>query len=521
MLRAGAGYALGLRPFLRRPLDPAGATDRIRGRLDERERAFAGLLELAVLRRPRSPYRLLLDAAGVEAGDVTALLAGEGLDGALGTLARAGVRLSLDEFKGRQPIRRGSFELWPQERDFDNPLLRRHYAAETSGSSATPRRVAIDLGLLDLEADHLALSIGEQRSGQGPAILWRAVPPGLAGLKMLLRRARLGLRTEAWLSPTRPPASPGGLVHRALLAGTLAIGATAGRPLPRPRIVPLDQPGEPARLLADAVAAGSPGELYCTWSSAVRVCESALGSGLDLAGSRFRLGGEPATRARVATLSRAGVGYLAAYSMGEVGRVGEACFAREGLDDVHLLADKLALLPADDSRPRGPVVLTTVSPCCPKLLINVDTGDRARRAERDCGCALGSAGLRTVLSEIDSEEKLTVEGMNFTAAQIGQLLEEAIPARLGGSGSDYQLVIEAGGRDGIGLVVGPGAAALSDERIAELALAEIAAVGEPQRMMAEHWRQAGSLRVLRRAPFSTASGKVPQLHLLRRDSGQP
>ena len=46
----------------------------------------------------------------------------------------AGVYVTLDEFKGRAPIRRPGLEFSVSDRDFDNPLLTSHYTASTSGS---------------------------------------------------------------------------------------------------------------------------------------------------------------------------------------------------------------------------------------------------------------------------------------------------------------------------------------------------------------------------------------------------
>jgi len=60
---------------------------------------------------PESPYARLLHHAGVAPSDLRALVQREGVEGALTQLAASGVHLSLDEFKGRTAIRRGSLEV--------------------------------------------------------------------------------------------------------------------------------------------------------------------------------------------------------------------------------------------------------------------------------------------------------------------------------------------------------------------------------------------------------------------------
>src|SRR5438093_12224151 len=101
--RAGmlARLARDLPPFLRRPLGAAQAAQIIRRRLETRSERFLHLFERTVYPYPNSPYRRLLRAAGCEPGDLRALVASEGVDGALGRLADRGVYLSFEEFKGQ------------------------------------------------------------------------------------------------------------------------------------------------------------------------------------------------------------------------------------------------------------------------------------------------------------------------------------------------------------------------------------------------------------------------------------
>src|SRR5262245_9963795 len=88
--------------FLRRPLTLDAAGARVRRRLATREQQLLTLIDRAVYGFARSPYRRLLANAGCEQGDLHALVAHEGLEGALRRLVSQGVYVTFDEFKGRR-----------------------------------------------------------------------------------------------------------------------------------------------------------------------------------------------------------------------------------------------------------------------------------------------------------------------------------------------------------------------------------------------------------------------------------
>jgi hypothetical protein len=129
-------YAAGLRGYLKRPLSP----EQCAAMLERQRRAcgetFLRILERAVYANPRSPYRRLLRHAGIEHGDVAALVADHGLEPTLERLHDAGVHVRLAEVKGRRPIARPGLELPVSENDFDNPLLRPHFEGRSGGSSS-------------------------------------------------------------------------------------------------------------------------------------------------------------------------------------------------------------------------------------------------------------------------------------------------------------------------------------------------------------------------------------------------
>ena len=127
-------YARSLPGFLRQPLDADGCRRLIERQRRRRAENLLGLLERAVFANPSSPYLKLFRHAGVELGDVEDWIRTDGVDGALATLYDAGVHVTLDEVKLRRPVRRGSLEFETSERDWDNPLPRKHLEGRSGGS---------------------------------------------------------------------------------------------------------------------------------------------------------------------------------------------------------------------------------------------------------------------------------------------------------------------------------------------------------------------------------------------------
>jgi hypothetical protein len=519
-MRAAIRYATGLRSYLREPLDGEQCRARLRSQLERREETFLAVVGRAIYANPRSPYLPLLANAGVEHGDVVALVRDSGTEEALATLYEAGVHLTIDEFKGRVPIRRAGLDLPASHRGFDNPLLLRHYEARTGGSRSAGNRINIDFDLLAHETAYHHLFLDAFGLHGSPYATWLPIPPGHAGMKGVLRQAKLGRSTDRWFSQNRRSLRPAELRY-ALFTGYAVWGSRVfGRPLPRPRHAPLDDPSSVAIWLAECVAEGRPALIETNWSSAVRASIAARAGGLDLRGTFFRVGGERATEARAVAIADVGALHACHYSMGEVGRAGVACANPVGIDDVHLLTDKLAAI----VRPRrlagveiDALHLTTLLPSCPKVLLNVDVGDAAMLEQRDCGCAAGALGFATHLRDVGSYEKLTTEGMNFLGSELDRLVDEVLPARFGGGPTSYQLVEhEDGPLPRVDVVVSPAVGQVDEGAVVATVLESLAAIGEPQRMMAETWRDAGTLRVSRAEPQATLGAKV--LPLSRRPS---
>ena len=480
-----------------------------------------------VFENPKSPYRKLLDHEGITLNDVEGLVRSEGVEGALRRLGSAGIRVSLDEFKGRKPIERPGLTIHTGPGDFDNPLLTRHYEAGTGGSGGSTRRVEIDLDMLTHEAAYVSVYHRELGILDRPTILWYTVPPGTAGFKNLLRRSKAGHPVERWFAQTMPAYRGDRLKPSLFLACALAYGRLAGHGLRSPEHVPLSDASVVARWLSDRVEAGERPALLCPVGAGIRVCLAAEEEGIDISGSFLRLGGEPFTPGRAEIARRVGVEAVCQYSMSETGFIALPCADTmertdpRRVDDLHVMLDKVALIerPVHVGRDQAEVdalFLTTLLPHCPKLMLNVETGDYASVERRGCGCALGEMGFDLHLHGIRSYEKLTSEGMTFYGEELIRVTEEVLPARFGGNATDYQFVEEeAEGRVSVALYASPRLGPLAETDVIDAALDGLARPSGTREMMVDIWRQGRTLRLVREEPLSTGVAKILPLHRRR------
>jgi hypothetical protein len=523
-------YARNLPPFLARRLTSEECRRRLVAALHAREANFLSVLEKAVYGHPQSPYRALLLHAGLGVEDVGRMVQQHGLEGALGRLHDAGVYVSLDEFKCRRPIVRPGLHLEPKRSDFDNPLLASAFEARTGGSRGAGARLLIDFGLLEHEAAYTSLFLEAFQAGERPMALWRPVPPAVAGIKDALRQAKVGARTDRWFSQNafRPRARA--LAFYVFTAYTVYASQLFRNRLPVPRYVPVSEALEIARWLAEMTGRGTPALVDTVPSSALRVCAAAREAGMDIAGTLFRCGGEPLTATRFQAITRAECRAVSRYSMAEVGTIGLPCASPVVVDDVHLVDEKLAIVQrhrslGTDVEAVGALFYTTVLPACPKIMLNTESGDYAILEQRDCGCLLEHVGLRRHLHTIRSYEKLTSEGMSFLGSELIHLIEEALPARFGGDATSYQLVEteREASLPTVDILVSPRLGAVDEEALRALVVRTLGSVSAGNRMMAERWQDAGTLRVVRREPYtSSVAMKVQPLHIARRPGiGRP
>jgi hypothetical protein len=521
-LRPAWRFARGYRRFVSEPVDARAARARVADRLARREQRFLDLARDRIYAHEGSPYRPLLRAAGCELEDLRSMVRGDGLEATLGRLAEAGVRVSIDEFKARRPIRRGALTFEVDEADFDNPFLAPALEAQSGGTRSAGTRVLVDLDFIAALADDTALTFEAHGLWDYTQAVW--LPVGGTASIVVHLYARLGRPVARWWTQAGPAAL--GPRRRQWERFTRIWTRLAGAPLPRAEHAPLSEAATIARWMAGQIGRGARPCLTTYASSAVRVCHATREQGFDLAGAVFLTIGEPMTEAKRRVIESAGARVVVRYAITEAGILGYGCADAKATDDVHVLNDDLALVSL--ARPVGPdrvavdgLLVTSLLPQSPKVLLNVETGDYADVTRRECGCALGEAGLTTHLSGICSFEKLTGEGMTFAGTRVLHVLEEVLPATFGGQPGDYQLleVEEAGGLTRLELRIDPALGPIAEARV-RMAFLDALEDDRRVRPMAEIWKQADILRVTRSAPLPTRMGKILPFHLLKRHAEQ-
>ena len=224
-----------------------------------------------------------------------------------------------------------------------------------------------------------------------------------------------------------------------------------GVPVPIPTIAKLDQALTVARAVRDTLDRHGHCLLYCNVSCALRVSVAAEEAGFDLAGTTIRVGGEPVTPAKVATMRRVGARVLPAYGAIETGPIGLGCPNAVEVDQVHLAHDSVALVThpyvIEGTGLTVPAFnLTSLVDASPKVMLNYQIDDYGTVETRACGCPLEACGYTTQLHGIRSYSKLLCEGVTFLGSEVLHVLEDVLPGRYGGSPLDYQLMEEEDSR---------------------------------------------------------------------------
>jgi hypothetical protein len=515
-------FAWGLRGFLRHMITLEEARAIVRRRLAERETNFLRLVERGIFGYPRSPYLPLLKLAGCELGDIRNMVRDKGLEGTLRALREAGVYVTFEEFKGREPMVRHGQVVPVQVRDFDNPYVRHCYETESGGTTGAGTRVPTDLDHVAAQTPHLMLTQEAHGLLDVPTAIWLAFLPG-SGLNISLRRASAGHAPERWFSPlTVGDLRPTLKYHLATYA-SVVLGRLFGAPIPWPEPVSLDQAAVVAHWAAKTLRARGACLIRTQVSKAVRVCIAAREEGLDLTGATFMSGGEPPTPAKVQKITRVGARWVPTYGFIEAGMVGYGCARPADVNDIHFFKDTLALIQYPRQVPGSEITVeafyfTTLLPTAPKLLLNVESDDYGVIEQRTCGCPLESYGFTEHLRHIRSFRKLTGEGVTLVGSEMVHILEEVLPARFGGSPLDYQLLEEEDeqGFTRLSVLVSP-KIEIEDEREVIEAVLEALGQGSVAADMARAiWSQAETLRVKRTEPIWTARGKLMPLHVQRR-----
>ena len=523
-LWVGARFFCSLPVYLLRPVQLKDACRLITTRLAKREQLLVDRIRHDVFAHPGSIYHQLFRHAGCELGDIENLIK-NGTDAALTALLRAGVYLTVDEFKGRKLVIRGSLRIDVSPEQLRSPRAAYHLPLRSGGSRSSGTPVLIDLRFV---RDCAATCLANLDVWDGLDWIkadWET--PGAGARFRLTKFAMFGQPPAAWFSQVDPddPSLPA-----AIHWNTRALRWSSGlvrRALPRPVMATLRDPTPVVEWLHQQTSAGRSPVLFTFSGSAVRACLLAEEKGISIAGTRFITSGEPTTAARVATIRRAGCVAIPRYGSIECGAIGYGCASPEHADELHLLSHMHALITAGDCAaqlhlPPGALFISALHRQAPFLMINVSMGDQAEIRQRDCGCGWQKLRLTTHLHEIRSFEKLTGGGVTFLGTEVISILEQALPSRFGGAPTDYQLVegeTEAG-EPIVALRVHPRVPAQDDRAIRDTFLNLLAQASTAASVMAQLWRDANTVRVVREPPVISAAGKILHLQINRRNRPQ-
>jgi hypothetical protein len=523
-IRMYARYMTGLWGYLREPpLTWDAAVDIVRRRLDTREDNFLRVAERGIYDHPTSPYLKLLRHAGCAFSDLRDMIRSRGLEATLRALHDAGVYVDFEEFKGRKAIVRNGLSFPVSGSDFDNPLPLAGYYLESSGSTGASTRTPTDLNFFRDRAPHYLITHAVNGIAGATRAIWRGPLPDSAGLDGILLSARFNHLPQRWFSPVTPSEFHTGFKNRAATAYTMAVARLCGMRLPRMEIVRPDQAIVIARWMADVLRREARCALNASIAANMRVCLAAEEAGFDLAGALFMGAGETPTAAKAQVITRVGARYAPVYWFSEGGQIGTQCTNAPEINDIHLFDDATALIQSPQPVPGTDETVdafcfTSLLPSAPKLLLNVAIDDYGVVEQRHCGCPLQDIGCTTHLRRIQSASKLTGEGVTLIGSDMVHILHDVLPGRFGGSALDYQLQQEddADGFTRLSLVVDPKVKLANEDAVISAVLRELEQSNAMANTAQALWAAAKVMRVERRRPFTTSTGKAPPLHVVRR-----
>jgi hypothetical protein len=264
--------------------------------------------------------------------------------------------------------------------------------------------------------------------------------------------------------------------------------------------------------MAEQASGTSPCVLRTSASAAVRVADVARGGGEGMGRGVMRVAGAPLTPARRRAIETAGFTAIPHYGAAEIGLIAGACGRPRDCDDMHVFTDRLAVTAQASDSAAGDVsrlLFTSLSENVGQVLLNTDIGDQARVGHRSCGCLLGELGLTLHVSRVRSHGKLTGEGMALLSGDLDDAVGACVE-RLGGSPNDYQFWerAEGAGATRLTLAVSP-ELAIDESRFLDGVLDELRATARAGPLVAEVWRKAATLQLVRARPEPTAALKLP------------
>lgn len=518
-LLADAGYAGGalqdLARYFARILTEKDCEQIVRRSLQTRESQFLLVAKHLIYETSWSPYLRLLNAAGCEYRDLELMVSQRGLEDTLRQLARAGVCLSFEEFRGRTDVVRGSNSFRFRFQDFDNPRGRKLLQERTGGTRSVGLPVSMSLGDVAARTASFGYALHAPDARDKVPITWHT------GMRIphWLTFAKLGSPPERWFSlrdPQDPTSGPRALtfVQMARLVALLR-----GLRLPAPEYATFEAARSVLRAVVQAAEKKSGCLMSTTPSLAVRLAGLAREQGISLERVTFLVRSEPLTPGKAAEIRATGarVGSLYAFSEGG-GVVAIPCSHPQEADDMHFLTDCFGIIHRDREYAGAQVqsyMFTTLLGTAPKIMLNVEMDDFGVLERRRCGCPVERVGYDVHIANVRSFTKLTGEGMTVLGTNCVQIIEEVLPAAFGGESVDYQL-LEAEDEQRLTrlfLLVSPRLGDIDENSVRQRFISALEQA-DWREGMPDLWRSATTIQVLRKEPVPTKSGKLFPFHTI-------
>ncbi len=489
-------------------------------RICARERNFLNLAERGIFNYSRSPYLPLLAAKRISFEDLKRWVSQDGLEASLRNLEREGVYFSVDEFKGKVPVRRGAVNFVCDEGMFDNPHLSFVYEVRSGATRSAGTRIRIDFEYLHQRSLYDAFLLNAHGCLTAPIVNWFPVFPGAPGINSSLRFAHIGNPARRWFSQVAEDQVNVNWEKKWGTKTIFAVHRFSGLPLAEPEYAGLADALKVALWASQALSENAHCVIYTFAASAVRVCMAATEANLNLNGAKFLVTGEPLTPQKKREIEATGAIAIPVYGISEAGVVAAGCNQpHEESDHCHLYKDTMAIITHRETVTNFDLSLdaflfTTLLYESPKLLLNVGMGDYGKLSAAACSCKFSDLGFDTTLSNIRSYEKLTGEGVTFVDTDFVRIIEKDLPETFGGKSTDYQVAEEedSQGFTRLQLRISPRVGKVNERAVLEKFM-QLLRHGERS---PESWAQSGVemgqqsdlVRIKRDDPLSTASGKV-------------
>jgi hypothetical protein len=509
----------GIGEYLRTPphLDPE---DVIRRQLQNRTSLFLDITRRIIFANPQNPFFEMFRQAGCTLADLEQSVERNGLENTLAILHRQGVYVTHDEFRGKTPIIRSGRSIPAGTASFINPLVTGRIVSTSSGSRGKHLRSPLSTQLRLYREAQTGLRLKELGLEGRRHVEVKPILPSMTGLGSCLWAKRLGRRVDRWFTVGGDLQHSG---HYRWATHFMVLASNAmGGGVPLPTYLPPNNFSPVAEWIARLRRQGVSCFVSAFTSPAVRIAAAAMEKGWDISGTAFLAAGEALTDAKRMVIEKAGAQAFNSYPISEMGLMGHACRQMKTGNRVHLFKDSLAVISYKRKAPLTDVEIdsflcTTLLPFSSYVLINAEAEDCGTIETATCDCLFSRVGFTEQICDIGSFGKLTGQGMTLVGTDVVRILEERLPASLGGLPGDYQLVEHEGAaQTQLTLRVSPRAGVLSSERIRECFLKEIQNCYGGS-LAARMWDHAEGVNVVIDEPFSTNTGKILPLHLLRHE----